>query len=116
MSFEQFRGYCLSKCGATEDTPFDANTLTFKVCGKIFAITNISTFDFVNLKVDPEEGVEIREKYPWVLPGYHMNKRHWVSVSMQGGVREAVFRGMIDRSYALVVAKLPKRDRLSLNR
>jgi predicted DNA-binding protein (MmcQ/YjbR family) len=114
LTFDQFRDYCLSKKGVTEETPFDADTLVFKVKGKIFAITNISTFDGVNLKVVPEVGAELKERYGWVVPAYHMNKRHWVTVKMTGGVKDALLNEWIDVSYRLVVEKLPKSDRLSI--
>lgn len=68
MTFDEFREYCLAKNSVTEETPFDADTLVFKVKGKIFAITNISTFDSVNLKVEPDAGAELREQYTWVVP------------------------------------------------
>lgn len=114
MTFDQFREYCLAKKGVTEETPFDADTLVFKVKGKIFAITGINTFEIVNLKVAPEAGVELRERYDWVLPAYHMNKKHWITVKMTSGVKIALLKEWIDESYRLVVEKLPKRDKLSL--
>lgn len=114
MTFDHFREHCLSKKGVTEETPFDADTLVFKVLGKIFAITNISTFDGINLKVVPEVGAELRERYDWVVPAYHMNKKHWVTVRMTGGVKDNLLKEWIDVSYRLVVEKLPKRDRLSI--
>jgi predicted DNA-binding protein (MmcQ/YjbR family) len=115
LTFDQFRDYCLSKKGATEETPFDADTLVFKVLSKIFAITNISTFDGVNLKVMPEVGAELKERYDWVIPAYHMNKRHWITVKTTGGVKDLLLKEWIDVSYWLVVGKLTKRDRLSLS-
>jgi predicted DNA-binding protein (MmcQ/YjbR family) len=115
LTFDQFREYCLAKKGVTEETPFDADTLVFKVLGKIFAITNISTFDGVNLKVVPEVGVELQERYDWVIPAYHMNKKHWVTVKMGGGVKDALLKEWVDVSYRLVIEKLAKRDRLSIS-
>lgn len=114
MTFDQFREYCLAKKAVTEETPFDEDTLVFKVCGKIFAITNISAFDGVNLKVLPEVGVELREQYDWVVPAYHMNKQHWITVRIGSGVKDKLFREWIDNSYNLVVAKLSKRERLRI--
>jgi predicted DNA-binding protein (MmcQ/YjbR family) len=114
LTFDQFREYCLAKNRVTEETPFDEDTLVFKVAGKIFAITNISTFDGVNLKVEPEVGAELREHYDWVVPAYHMNKKHWVTVKMQGGVKDSLLKQWIDTSYNLIVQKLPKSERLSI--
>jgi predicted DNA-binding protein (MmcQ/YjbR family) len=115
LTFDQFRDYCFSKKGVTEETPFDADTLVFKVLGKIFAITNISTFDSVNLKVVPEVGVELKERYDWVVPAYHMNKKHWVTVKTNAGAPDTLLKGWIDVSYRLVLEKIPKRDRLSIS-
>lgn len=114
MTFDSFREYCLAKKGVTEETPFDEDTLVFKVCGKIFAITNISTFEGVNLKVDPELGADLREQYEWILPAYHMNKKHWITVKMGVGIKQKLFRDLVDGSYSLVISKLSRRDRLSL--
>jgi predicted DNA-binding protein (MmcQ/YjbR family) len=114
LTFDQFREYCLSKKAVTEETPFGADILVFKVAGKIFAITNISTFDGVNLKVDPEVGAELREQYEWVVPAYHMNKKHWITVRMGTGVRDSLLREWIDNSFQLVVAKLPRSERLRI--
>lgn len=80
----------------------------------MFALTGISSFDGINLKVDPEVGAELREQYSWVLPGYHMNKRHWITVKMDGPVKDNLLKAWIDNSYHLVVAKLPKSERLKM--
>ena len=80
----------------------------------MFALTGISSFTGINLKVDPEVGVELREQYSWVLPGYHMNKRHWITIDMTGAIKEKLLKSWIDNSYNLVVAKLPKSIRLSI--
>ena len=114
MTFDQFRGYCLAKKRVSEETPFDEDTLVFKVAGKIFAITNISTFDSVNLKVDPEWGEQMRDQYDWVVPAYHMNKKHWVTIKMDGAVKDLLLKQWIDTSYDLVVQNLTKRERLSI--
>jgi predicted DNA-binding protein (MmcQ/YjbR family) len=116
LSLDQFRGYCLSKPGVTEETPFDENTLVYKVAGKIFAITDVNTFESVSLKVDPERGVEIRERFPSVQPGYHLNKRHWISVLMDGKVSDRLIQEWTQRSYELVAAKLTKSQRSHIDR
>jgi predicted DNA-binding protein (MmcQ/YjbR family) len=114
VNLETFRTYCLSKKGATEDLPFDEDTLVFKVAGKIFAITDLTNFTSINLKTDPEKGVELREKYEAVTPGYHMNKKHWNTVQMDGSVPLRELKQWIDESYDLVVAGLTKKQKSAL--
>lgn len=112
MDILDYRNYCLSYTGATEDLPFDENTLCFKVMGKIFTICDIDDFESINLKCDPAKAVELREQYPGiVVPGYHMNKKHWNTVSMQHNLPEDLIKEWITDSYNLVVAGLPKKDR-----
>lgn len=115
MNIEEFREYCLSKPGTTEDMPFDQETLVFKVMNKMFALTNISQFEFINLKCNPEYAIELREKYDGsITPGYHMNKKLWNSVYVNGSVPDSVILHLINHSYELVVAKLPKKDKEAL--
>jgi predicted DNA-binding protein (MmcQ/YjbR family) len=112
MNIEYFREYCLSKPETIECLPFDENTLVFKVAGKIFALTDLLEPEFkVNLKSDPEKALELREKYDDVLPGYHMNKKHWNTVMFEGSINDKILRQMIDESYELVVKSLKKADR-----
>jgi predicted DNA-binding protein (MmcQ/YjbR family) len=111
VNIEVYRKYCLSKSGVTEEFPFDNNTLVFKVMGKMFALTDLESFKSVNLKVAPEEGAELREKYSSVLPGYHMNKKHWITVLMDGSIADKLICQWIDTSYNLVAAALPKKDK-----
>lgn len=80
----------------------------------MFALTDIEFFESVNLKVDPEKGVELREEYPSVLPGYHMNKKHWVTVLMDGSIPDKLFKQWIDESYQLVVSGLTKKQQAAL--
>ena len=108
MNIEEFRDYCLSKKGVTEETPFDVDTLVFKVMGKMFALTGITAFDKINLKCNPERAVELREEYPCVKPGFHMNKKHWNSVAMDLSVSDHLVQSWIDHSYELVVGGLTK--------
>lgn len=75
----------------------------------MFALTDLESFESVNLKVDPEQGALLQEEYPAVKPGYHMNKKHWITVVMDGSVPDKVFRQWIDQSYQLVVSGLPKK-------
>jgi predicted DNA-binding protein (MmcQ/YjbR family) len=108
MNIEEFRDYCLLKAGVTEETPFGDDTLVFKVGGKIFALTSISRYDSINLKCDPERAVQLREEFDYVLPGYHMNKKHWNTVVIGSGVSAFQLREWTDHSYELVRASLPK--------
>jgi predicted DNA-binding protein (MmcQ/YjbR family) len=114
MDIESFRAYCLKKKGVTEEFPFGEAVLVFKVMGKMFALTDVETFESVNLKVDPEKGAELREAYPAVQPGYHMNKKHWNTVLMDGSLPDKLVREWIDDSYALVASKLTKREKSAL--
>ncbi len=114
MNIESFRAYCLSKKGVTEEFPFDANTLVYKVMGKMFALTDLDSFESINLKAAPEEVIALQERFSAVLPGYHMNKKHWISVMMDGSINDKHLCQWIDDSYTLVSASLPKKDRESL--
>ena len=115
MNIEYFREYCLNKKGVTEGTPFDATTLVFKVMNKIFAITDMETFEFVNLKCDPEYAVELRDKYEAIKPGYHMNKEHWNSVYIDETLPDRLFIELVDDSYNLIASSLPKKLKEELN-
>ena len=96
--------------------PFGEGTLVFKVMGKMFALTDLTLFESVNLKTDPEKAVELRERYESVTPGYHMNKKHWNTVRMDGSITDREFKTWVDDSYDLVVAKLTKKDKLALEK
>ena len=110
MNLEDFREYCLTKPDATEDTPFGPDNLVFKVGGKMFALASLDDIPSrVNLKCDPERALDLRDRYEEVQPGYHMNKKHWNTIELSGGVPDSELREMIDHSYALVAARLPKR-------
>ena len=115
MNIEDFRDYCLLKAGVTEETPFGPETLVFKVGGKVFVLTDIETFGSINLKCDPERAQELREQHEYVLPGYHMNKKHWNTVLIGTGVPERQLRELIDHSYDLVRASLPRAVRAALD-
>ncbi|RZL07991.1 MAG: MmcQ/YjbR family DNA-binding protein [Hymenobacter sp.] len=114
MNIEDYRDFCLSLPGTTEETPFGPDTLVFKVGGKIFALTNLQTFASINLKCEPEHAAELRERYDYVLPGFHMNKKHWNTVLIGTGVTNAQLREWITDSYQLIVAALPKAVRAEL--
>jgi len=114
MNIEEFREFCLSKKGTTEEFPFDEDVLVFKVRGKMFALTNVQRFQSISLKCDPELATNLREQYPAVTAGYHLNKKHWNSVLMNGSVPGEMIRNWIDHSYDLVVKALPKATRMDL--
>lgn len=116
MHIEQFREYCLAKKGVTEDFPFGELTLCVRVIGKIFAITGLDEGQFkVNLKCDPEYALDLREQYPEVQPGWHMNKKHWNTVDFEGSLDERMLRQLIDHSYEQVVKSLKKAEREALS-
>ncbi len=114
MNLEKLRSYCLSKKGVTEEFPFGENILVFKVMGKLFMLTDVDTFESVNLKCDPERAVELREQYDAVQPGYHMNKKHWNTVIMDGSVPDKLLKEWVDHSYDLVAAGLTKAQKTAL--
>jgi predicted DNA-binding protein (MmcQ/YjbR family) len=116
MTIDEFRAFCLSFKGTTEDLPFDENTLVFKVKGKMFALADIDLFTGINLKCDPEESVELRERFEGITPGYHMNKRHWITVSTNGSVPDSLIRELTEKSYNLVVAGLSRKVREELEK
>jgi len=112
VNIESFCDYCLSKPGATEHTPFGPQDLVFKVGGKMFALAALEEVPpAVNLKCDPDLALELRDRYEQVRPGYHMNKKHWNTVELDGVIPTNEIRKMIDHSYELVVESLPKSRR-----
>ncbi len=114
MNIEELREYCLSLPQVTEDMPFDDETLVFKVGGRMFCFASLTGDLKMNLKCDPDEAIEIRETFPAVTPGFHMNKNHWNTVSVDGSISDSMLQVWILRSYKLVVAKLTKAERSSL--
>lgn len=108
MNIEELRNYCLSKKGTTETFPFDEKTLVFKVMDKMFALTSLEGELSINLKCEPEKAIELREEFDAVLPGFHMNKKHWNTVILDGSIAdEQIFR-WIDDSYRLAADNLTK--------
>ena len=115
MNAESFRDYCLGKPATTEGTPFGPEDIVFKVEGKMFAILALMEVPpRVNLKCDPDLALELRDRYEQVQPGYHMNKKHWNTVVLDGVIPERELRKMIDDSYDLVVQSLPMAKRAKL--
>ncbi len=111
MNIEYYRDHCLLKPGVTEGFPFDEKVLVFKVMGKMFALTDVDEFEFINLKCDPVRAIELRAGNPGITPGYHMNKEQWNSVLTDGSVSDQLLMELIDHSYDLIVAGLPKKLR-----
>ncbi|HEV7349606.1 MmcQ/YjbR family DNA-binding protein [Telluribacter sp.] len=116
MNIENLRDLCIALPGVTEEFPFGEETLVYKVMGKIFLLTSLNsdTFRF-NVKCEPEKAEELREQYPSVLPGYHMNKKHWNTIVVDGSVPDKVLRSWIVDSYSLVVASLPAKTKQTLD-
>ena len=115
MDTVEFREYCLTKPDAAEGTPFGETVLVFKVAGKMFALMSLDEVPATaNLKCDPDLALELRDRYEQVRPGYHMNKKHWNTVEIGGGIPEAELRKMIDHSYELVLSSLPRARRSTI--
>lgn len=117
MNIEELREHCLLKPGVTEEFPFDEETLVFKVMGKMFALTGLNDIEHtVNLKCDPDFAIELREQYPDdVMPGYHMNKKHWNTVAYSGSLKSDFVKELVDHSYDLVVHSLPRKLKSELS-
>jgi predicted DNA-binding protein (MmcQ/YjbR family) len=105
MDIESLRDYCISKKETTESFPFGENTLVFKKAGKIFALVNLDGDLSINLKCDPVLAIELRERYSSVTPGYHMNKKHWNTVLLDGSVPDKIILSWIDHSFDIISAK-----------
>ncbi len=114
MTFEAFVEYCLGKKSVTDTFPFGPDVLVFKVKGKMFALADVELFESINLKCDPERSIDLRERYPGITPGYHMNKTHWNTVLTDGSVPDKLLYELIDHSYYLIVKSLPKKDQSGL--
>ena len=114
MDILEVHEYCLSLPFATEDMPFGDDVVTLRVGGKIFAMLNLVDTTRVSLKCDPDYALELREQYPEVQPGFHMNKKHWNTVDFEGALDERMLRQLIDHSYDQVVKSLKKSERLAL--
>ena len=116
MDLDGLIAYCMDKPGVEETFPFDDQVLVFKIMGKMFAACNITEEPVrVNLKCNPEWAIELRDEYPDILPGYHMNKKHWNTVIIsEGELEQSLILKMIDHSYDLVVKSLTKAKKKEL--
>ena len=108
MDVEAIRAYCLTKNGVEEGFPFDDTTLVIKVGGKIFVLLNLEGDPSMNLKCDPDRAIDLREANPAIIPGYHMNKKHWNTIFIDGTISETIILSFIDESYNLIKNSLPK--------
>lgn len=115
MTIDELQAHCGTKPGVSWDAPFGPDVLVFRVAGRIFALAPLDVFGTINLKCDPERAVELRERYPGIVPGYHMNKRHWNTVDVTGSVPRKLLLELVDHSYELVRASLPKKVRKELD-
>jgi len=121
MDLETFRNHCLSLKQANEKMPFDKakadydkNLLVFSVFDKWFCFFNVDAFDFCDIKCNPEESEELQNNYKGVKPGYHMNKKHWISIYFNQDVPDSKILELVTKSYDLVVRGLTKSQREEL--
>jgi predicted DNA-binding protein (MmcQ/YjbR family) len=111
----ELRRWCLAQSGAIEDFPFGANVSVFKVAGKMFALSMLERAPLeVSVKCEPDLAVELRDSYSAIRPGYHLNKRHWNTITLDRSLPDQLVRDLIEDSYDLVVSALPKRTREQL--
>lgn len=110
MNIESYRDFCLSLPCTGEKTPFDQVTLVFTVMDKMFALTNLNRFESINLKCDPEKSILLREEYAAIIPGWHMNKKHWNTVKLDGTLNDEFIKELTMHSYQCVVNSLPKKQ------
>jgi predicted DNA-binding protein (MmcQ/YjbR family) len=115
MDANALRAWCLEQPGAIEDFPFGPEHSVFKVGGKIFAISALEREPLeVSVKCEPELAVALRNSYPAIRPGYHLNKRHWNTVTLDGSLPDRIVRDLVEDSYDLIASALPKRVRKQL--
>jgi len=115
MNVETLREYCLSKKAVTEDFPFGESTLVFRVQHKIFLLVSLDSSPLqFNAKCEPDKAIELREQYDAIQPGYHMNKKHWNTVVIDGSISTVLIKEMINDSYDLIAQSLPKKLREEL--
>lgn len=115
MNAAALRRACLAHAGAVEDFPFGPETSVFKVAGKMFALSALDRVPLaVSVKCEPELAEDLRASHAAIRPGYHLNKRHWNTITLDGSLADALVRDLIEDSYDLVVGGLPKRAREAL--
>jgi predicted DNA-binding protein (MmcQ/YjbR family) len=117
VNADALRDYCLALTGVSETFPFGPKVSVFKVAGKMFALSILDEVPLrVSLKCEPELAEQLRASHAAVLPGYHLNKRHWNTVIIDGSLTDQMIKDMIEDSYDLVVSKLPRAQRQALDR
>jgi predicted DNA-binding protein (MmcQ/YjbR family) len=115
MTAAELRRWCLQRPGATEEYPFTPEVSVFKVGGKMFALANLDARPLeVSAKCDPELAEDLRQTYAAIRPGYHLNKRHWNTITIDGSVPDQTIIQLLEDSYDLVVAGLPRKKRQAL--
>jgi predicted DNA-binding protein (MmcQ/YjbR family) len=114
MNIEELRDFCLSFPHTTESFPFDEETLVFKVAGKMFLLTSVTKYQSFNVKCNPEEAIELRERHEAIQPGYHMSKIHWNTIVLDGSLSNSFLKEQIQNSYDLVYQSLTKKLRNEL--
>ena len=115
MDGAELRRWCLAQRGAVEDFPFGPETSVFKVHGKMFALSTLDRVPLaVSAKCEPDLALQLRDTYDAIRPGYHLNKEHWNTITLDGGVSDELVRELVTDSYDLVVSALPKRAREEL--
>ncbi|WP_294473859.1 MmcQ/YjbR family DNA-binding protein [uncultured Bacteroides sp.] len=122
MNIEEFRTYCLSFKGVHDKMPFeratseyDKNLLVFYVMDKWFCFVNVDAFDCCNIKCKPERIEALQDRFDSIKPGYHMNKRHWISVYFNNDVPDKMIKELVKQSYDIVVASLSKKEKEELD-
>jgi len=117
MNVEEIHNYCLNKREVTEGMPFGDTVVVYKVAGKIFLLVSLDETPLqFNAKCDPEKAIELREQYGCVQPGYHMNKKHWNTIKVDGSASDKLLMEWIDHSYDMVVKGFSQKQRMSLQR
>jgi predicted DNA-binding protein (MmcQ/YjbR family) len=111
MDIQYIREHCMKKEGVTEGFPFDEETLVFKVYGRMFLLASLNPPLSINVKCEPEKAIDLRERYFSVLPGFHMDKKHWNTVKLDGSVPVKELLSWIDDSYKLVLNSIPEKKR-----
>ena len=115
MNATELRACCLAQVGAIEDFPFGPEHSVFKVAGKMFALSTLDRMPLeVSVKCEPEIAVDLRGSYAAIRPGYHLNKRHWNTITLDGSLSDRLVCDLVEDSYDLVVSALPARVRVQL--
>ncbi|MCB9248615.1 MAG: MmcQ/YjbR family DNA-binding protein [Ignavibacteriales bacterium] len=116
MEIEDLRKHCLAKIGANESLPFGEDTLVFKVAEKMFCLLSLVPPFAISLKAEPIKVIELREEFEEIKPGYHMNKKHWITVDLEGSLPKKFIFNLVDESYDLVYKKLTKKQKSEVDK